>query len=148
MPQLYITASAGFSAALLQPTPGSPSHPGLRHPLAVHCKPLGSHPSAWVLSVVHPSPVKLLLYNCECSLHLLRLTCASPLTTSISPHSDPTKLLPRKAFPTPFVLRYNSHAYTHPFKVYNKVVFNMFPRLCHHHHDLIPEHLHHLKKRP
>ena len=37
---------------------------------------------------------------------------------------------------------------THPFKVYNSVVFNMFTRLCNHHHPLISEHSHHPQKKP
>lgn len=40
-----------------------------------------------------------------------------------------------------FEVQFTNHK-IHPSKVYNSTISNIFPRLCHHHHCLVPEHSH------
>ena len=45
-------------------------------------------------------------------------------------------------------IQFTYHKIHHLEEVYTSVVFNIFTRLCHHHHYVIPKYLHHPKKIP
>lgn len=75
----------------------------------------------------------------------------------LSPHFSYYSLQPQPQGPTCCLvvlgvcffhqLRY-SHRKIYSFKVHNSVVSSVFTKLCNHHHYLIPEYVHHPRRKP